>query len=74
MSLYQVDPASYCSSYQTNHMIEMDQFVHTLSGQLEETIERKSMQSSVTMKEQDGFLNGYALQNIYLAKLSISTR
>ena len=55
-------------------MIEMDQFVHTLSGQLEETIERKSMQSAVTMKEQDGFLNGYALQNIYLAKLSISTR
>jgi hypothetical protein len=54
-------------------MIEMDQFVHTLSGQLEETIERKSIQSAVTMKEQDGFLKRYSLHIVSPAKFSLST-
>ena len=37
-------------------MIEMDQFVHTLSGNTDEIVERLSTQSAATMKEQDGTL------------------
>ena len=37
-------------------MLEMDQFVHTLSGGSEEIVERYSTQSAATMKEQDGTL------------------
>ena len=32
-------------------MVEMDQFVHTLSGDAKETIERRSVQSAATMKD-----------------------
>ena len=33
-------------------VIEMDRFVHTLTGQAKETIRRESKQSAATMKEQ----------------------
>ena len=32
-------------------MIEMDRFVHMLNGSPDEVIERKSMESSATMKD-----------------------
>ena len=37
-------------------MVEMDQFVHLLSGSKEEIVERASTQSAATMKEQEGTL------------------
>jgi len=40
------------NSYQPEFMIEMDQFVHTLSGTAEEKVERLSTKSAATMKEQ----------------------
>ena len=39
------------SSYDRNHMMEMDQFTHRLSGQETEVIERDSTESTATMKE-----------------------
>ena len=39
----------------------MDQFVHTLSGEADEIVERLSTQSAATMKEQDGTLIRHAL-------------
>ena len=33
-------------------VIEMDRFVHTLTGEAKETIRRESKQSAATMKEQ----------------------
>ena len=39
------------SSYQSKHVIEMDQFAHTLSGEDTEIIERLSKQSVATMKD-----------------------
>ena len=39
------------SSFQYKHMIEMDQFAHTLSGEDTEIIERLSKQSVATMKD-----------------------
>ena len=42
------------SSYRTKYMIEMDQFVHTLSGDREEIISRDSKQSAATMKDMIG--------------------
>ena len=44
------------SSFKQQSMLEMDQFVHTLSGSSEEIIKRHSTQSVATMKEQDGTL------------------
>ena len=46
----------FFSSFNQEHMIEMDQFVHTLSGSSEEIVKRNSTQSAATMKEQDGTL------------------
>ena len=40
------------SKYDPKTMIAMDRFVHTLSGERKETIERQSLESSATMKEQ----------------------
>ena len=39
------------SSYNTKNMIEMDQFVATLSGIQSEIIERRSWESAATMKD-----------------------
>ena len=38
-------------SFNPLHMIEMDRFVHTLSGNTKEIIKRRSKESSNTMKE-----------------------
>ena len=40
------------SKYDPKTMIAMDRFVQTLSGERKETIERQSLESSATMKEQ----------------------
>ena len=45
------DNVFVCRSYDPKLMIEMDQFVHTLSGDASETIERLSKQSAATMKD-----------------------
>ena len=39
------------SSADSDSMVEMDQFVHVLSGQQNELIERRSIESSAVMKE-----------------------
>merc|ERR1712142_399242 len=41
------------NSYDLQRMVEMDQFVHSLRGTSQETVERFSTQSAATMKEQD---------------------
>ena len=40
-------------------MIEMDRFVHNLQGSDSEVIERESVQSAATMKEEGSSLTGY---------------
>ena len=40
-------------------MIEMDRFVHNLQGNESEVIERESVQSAATMKEQGSSLIEY---------------
>ena len=39
------------SSADSDSMVEMDQFAHVLSGQQNELIERRSIESSAVMKE-----------------------
>ena len=39
------------SSADSDSMVEMDQFVHYLSGQQNELVERRSIESSAIMKE-----------------------
>ena len=40
-----------CRTYNPKEAIALDRFVHTLSGEVNEVIERNSTQSAVTMKE-----------------------
>ena len=40
-----------CRTYNPKEAIALDRFVHTLSGEVNEIIERNSTQSAVTMKE-----------------------
>ena len=43
--------SSYLRQGEEKFLVEVDQFSHFLSGQKEETVERKSTESSTTMKE-----------------------
>jgi len=47
---------SNVNSFYPEYMLEMDQFVHTLSGSSQEVVERYSTETVATMKEQDGTL------------------
>ena len=40
-----------CRTYNPKEAIALDRFVHTLSGEVNEVLERNSTQSAVTMKE-----------------------
>ena len=47
----QIRKSSYLRQGEEKFLVEVDQFSHFLSGQKEETVERKSTESSTTMKE-----------------------
>ena len=57
--IFQVSNTFLFRNYDRKWMIEMDRFVHNLQGSDSEVIERESVQSAATMKEEGSSLTEY---------------
>ena len=57
--IFQVSNTFLFRNYDRKWMIEMDRFVHNLQGSDSEVIERESVQSAATMKEEGSSLIEY---------------
>ena len=57
--IFQVSITFLFRNYDRKWMIEMDRFVHNLQGSDSEVIERESVQSAATMKEEGSSLIEY---------------